>query len=126
MDQNLKNWIEFFACLLFLLAISATLSWQSVGLAIERLLTPGSIPELAMGFCVLGKDTLPRISRLEPSRLYVVVAQPDKNFQTEPKKECCSLLRLDRRRGHGSYERKNGCHAAARVHLININVCTFC
>ena len=35
---------------------------SSVGLVIERLLTPGSIPELAMRRCVLRKD----ISRLFP------------------------------------------------------------
>ena len=40
------------------------------------LLTPGSIPELAMRRCVLGKDTLSVFS-IGPSNLPAVVDQPD-------------------------------------------------
>ena len=42
---------------------------------IERSLTPGSILELAMRCCVLGKDTL-CLFPLGPSSLPVVEAQP--------------------------------------------------
>ena len=34
------------------------LSWKNIGLAIERLLTPSSILEVAIHGCFLGKDTL--------------------------------------------------------------------
>ena len=34
------------------------LTWLSIRLVTESLLNPGSIPELAMRQCVLGKDTL--------------------------------------------------------------------
>ena len=51
----------------------------------ERLLTPGSIPQLAMRRCVLGKDTL-RYFQLMPSSLAVVEAKPDERLEKEPTK----------------------------------------
>ena len=67
--------------------------WQSVGVVIERLLTPGSIPKLAMRRFVLGKDSL-RFFRLGPSTLPVMVAQPDErlaNRTHESALRWCSL-----------------------------------
>ena len=47
------------------------------------------------------------ISNWKASSLPVVVAQPDKNWQPEPKNGCSALVLLDRRRLLGSYERTN-------------------
>ena len=44
--------------------MTAIAQWQSVGLMIKRLLNPGSILELSVHRCVLGKNT----SRLFPTR----------------------------------------------------------
>ena len=50
-----------------------------------RLQTPGSVPELAMRHCVLGKDTL-RCFQCGPSTLPRMVASLTKNLQTESKR----------------------------------------
>ena len=71
---------------------------------IERLLTPGSIPKLAMSSCVLGKDTLHLFS-LGLNSPPVVVTQPDETLANKTKEKCSALVWLDRRRGPDSYER---------------------
>ena len=65
-------------------------------LLVERLLTTGSIPELAVSpYCVLGKDTL----RLFPFRAKqstpVVVAQPEERLakRTNKRKLCVGVVR---------------------------------
>ena len=59
-------------------------------LAIERLLTPGSIPKLAMRRCVLGKGTLGLFPPWRRSGLPVVVAQPDERLaKAELKRNAC-------------------------------------
>ena len=61
------------------------------------LLAPGSIPELAMRRCVLGKDTLP-----------IVMAQTDKKtLQTEFKQGCSAFVWLELDRRSASFVRIN-------------------
>ena len=55
---------------------------------IERLLTPGSIPELAIRSCVLEKNTL-RLFPLGSSSLPVLVALLTKDLQTEAETMLC-------------------------------------
>ena len=57
---------------------------------IEKLLAPGSIPKLATGNCVLGKDTL-FIFPLGRSSLPVVVAKPDERLANSIKKGALRL-----------------------------------
>ena len=75
---------------------------------IERLLTSGSILELAIHRCVLGKDTL-RLFPIRPHSLPIVVASMTKDLQMQPIKRCSALVRLDRHSVPGSCERTNDC-----------------
>ena len=59
---------------------------QFVGVGFERLLNPGSIPELAVRRCVIGGDTT--LLPTGPSRPPAVVARPDGDTQTQAKKGC--------------------------------------
>ena len=58
---------------------------------IERLLTPGSIRELAMCPCVYGKDTL--CLYLIGASLINVMAQPDKRLTTQKRVVCVGVVR---------------------------------
>ena len=71
------------------------LSWQNVGLLIERLLALGSIPELAMRRCVLGKDIF--IGAKQSTRC----AQSGERLANRIQKGS-GLVWLDRRRVLGS------------------------
>ena len=56
------------------------------------LLTPGSIPELAMRHCVLGKDIL-RLFPIGGQAVYQLWwPSLTKDLQTEPKKRCSALV----------------------------------
>ena len=67
---------------------------------IERLLTPGSIPKLAVRRCVLLKDTF-RLIVIWAKQLTSVEAQSDEGLANRTQKESSALLRLDRRRVPG-------------------------
>ena len=65
--------------------------WQSAGMMIEKLLTPGSIPALSMRRRVLGKDILrPIPSGL--SSLPAEMAQPDERLAKRTKKSVSALV----------------------------------
>ena len=92
---------------------AAIAQWWTTGLVIERLLTPGSILELAMRRCVIGKNIYAYFP-LGSSSLPVVVTQPDERLANRIQKKCSALVWLDRRRVPGLFERTNdpanSCH----------------
>ena len=62
-------------------------------MVIERLLTPGSIPEQAMLRCVLEKTRYAYFP-LGPSSQFVWWPSLTKDLQTEPKRKCSALYWL--------------------------------
>ena len=69
---------------------------------IKKLLSIGSILELAMCCCVLEKDTLNTNLPMGQNALPDVVAQPYKKFAIKAKKDCSALVWFDKRRVPGS------------------------
>ena len=89
------------------------LRWQNVDFVIEKLLThPDSILKLAMRCTVYHffEKKLTAKFRLEPSNLFLVVAQRDKRLRTSRTQQgnFALLLWFDRLRMHGSHIRMSG------------------
>ena len=63
----------------------------------RKVATPGSIPELAIRCCVLGKDTL-RLFLLGPNSVPLWWPSATKNLHTGPRKGYFALVWLNRRR----------------------------